>query len=222
MLAALALLVLAAAPALGGEGAARGALSEASVELASGCSGAVAESPHLIVTAHHCVDQAAQAVRVRLSTGESRQAWIAAVDEEADQAVLFLEEPAPVEPLVLVRRPQMPGTVLYFEGHPGRPRFQSARLERIGRCSSLPALPDALFTTIRGSPGDSGAPLVDVLGRVVGLVHGGANCHIATPAGTLARLIDDLLGRETVQLTRAPRSTPSYVPVAIPSRRIFA
>jgi len=50
-----------------------------------------------------------------------------------------------------------------------------------------------LFTTIAGIPGDSGAPLVDSATHVVGLVHGGAQCHIATPSATLQRLIADVL-----------------------------
>jgi hypothetical protein len=91
-------------------------------------------------------------LRVRLSTGDVRTAWVVATNSASDQAVLFLEEPAGVAPLDLVRRPQIPGTVLYFSGHPDRPRFQSARLDKIGRCPSLPDLPNALFTTIDGMP----------------------------------------------------------------------
>src|SRR6185369_860933 len=104
--------------------------------------------------------------------------------------------------------------VLYFEGNPKRARFQSARLDRIGVCPSLPNLPNALFTSIEGVPGDSGAPLVDSAARVVGLVHGGVNCHIATPADTLLRLVDRVLGHDVTELTRRHP--------AIPNRFIFA
>jgi S1-C subfamily serine protease len=71
--------------------------------------------------------------------------------------------------------------------------FQTARLDRIGQCPSLPALQNALFTSIRGRPGDSGAPLVNAAGEIVGLVHGGAACQIATPADTLATLVERVL-----------------------------
>jgi S1-C subfamily serine protease len=190
----------AAAPA--GDLAVRRALHAASVVVeTTGCSGAVAESPQIIVTAKHCLD--GPTLRVRLSTGAVRTAWLVATNAATDQAVLFLEEPAGVEPLALVHRRQIPGTVLYFEGNPGHPRFQSARLDRIGQCPSLPDLPDALFTSIDGTPGDSGAPLVDGGARIVGLVHGGARCHIATPADALARLVDRVLERDIVELTRA-------------------
>jgi len=198
------LVLLLALPARAGSDlGVRRALGRASVVVeTTGCSGVLAESPQIIVTAKHCVK--GQTLRVRLSTRAERTAWVVATNDASDQAVLFLEEPADVEPLLIVRRRQIPGTVLYFEGHPDQPRFQSARLDRIGRCPSLPALPDALFTSIDGRPGDSGAPLVDGAGRIVGLVHGGARCHIATPADTLVRLVDHVLGRDVVETTRAP------------------
>jgi len=181
---------------VGGDRAVRQALAAASVVVeTTGCTGVVAESRQLIATAKHCIQ--GPTLQVRLSTGEEHKAWVVATSDASDQAVLFLEEPARVEPLPVVRRRQVPGTVLYFEGNPKKPRFQSARLDRLGRCPSLPDLPNALFTSIAGVPGDSGAPLVDGAGRIVGLVHGGARCHIATPSDALARLIDWVLERDT-------------------------
>ena len=197
------LAVAAADRAGAGDLSVRRALEAASVVIETGCSGAVAESPQLIVTAKHCLQ--GDRLSIRLSTGERRTAWLVATNDASDQAVLFLEAPAGVEPLSVVHRPQIPGTVLYFEGNPSRPRFQSARLDRIGRCPSLPALPNALFTSIDGVPGDSGAPLVDGAARIVGLVHGGARCHIATPAETLSRLVDHVLERDISELTHAPQ-----------------
>jgi S1-C subfamily serine protease len=166
----------------------RSLVGEATVRLASGCSGAVAERPRIIVTALHCVDDRTS-VGVRFASGVERTARVAATDTAADQAVLLLEEPAPVTPLRIATRRQIPGTVLYYYGHPDRVAFQTARLDRIGQCPSLPALPNALFTSIHGKPGDSGAPLVNGEGAIVGLVHGGAACRIATPASTLLGLV---------------------------------
>jgi hypothetical protein len=117
-----------------------------------------------------------------------------AVDEDADQALLRLARPAGVAPLDIARRAPIAGTVVYFEGNPTHPRLQDARVDRRGRCESLPRLPDALFTSIRGTPGDSGSPLVDGAAQIVGLVHGGARCQIATPGTRLARLVDRALG----------------------------
>jgi S1-C subfamily serine protease len=186
------LLVAAAGPLAAQERTVRRLLADATVRLASGCTGAIAERSQLIVTAYHCVTDRGS-VGARLATGEERTAWVVATDQVADQAVLFLEESSEVTPLRIGRRREIPGAVLYFAGHPDRVAFQSARLDRIGVCPSLPGLPNALFTSIKGTPGDSGAALVNAAGDLVGLVHGGARCEIATPADTLLALVQRVL-----------------------------
>ena len=194
-----------AAESVPSESSLRRSLDAASVALGpDSCSGVLAEDPQLILTARHCIKDAGQSIPVRLSNGERRTAWIVATDQVADQAVLFLEDPAPLRPLSIARRREVPGTVLYFEGHPLRPRFQRARLDRICRCPSLPQLPNALFTSIDGTPGDSGAPLVDAEAHVVGLVHGGAQCQIATPADTLLHLVDHFFDSDELQIPTPP------------------
>jgi S1-C subfamily serine protease len=168
--------------------------------LPSRCTGAVVAEPWLVATAKHCIEEGVR-LRVRVA-GVERDAELVDEDASADQVVLALASAVPVTPLGIVRRIPMVGTVLYFHGNPERPRWQAARLDRIGPCPSLPELSRALHTSIDGTPGDSGAPLVDLLGQVVGLVHGGAKCRIATPGDRLARLVDRVLEREQ---TRAPR-----------------
>src|SRR2546427_844657 len=202
---ATALLLVGSAPAVPSAAplAVRRALHAASVQIdPPGCSGVLAENDQIVVTARHCIDPGVQKLSIRFTNGATRTGWVVATDDAADQAVLFLEDPVDIEPLPIVRRRQIPGTVLYFEGNPSRPRFQNARLDKIGRCPSLPDLPNALFTSIAGVPGDSGAPLVDVVAEVVGLVHGGARCHIATPADTLVRLVHRVLEQDDVHMTR--------------------
>jgi S1-C subfamily serine protease len=180
---------------------ARAALAAATVRVEPpGCAGVLAESAQLVLTARHCVKRDGEPLSVRFTNGEKRRAWAVAADTHADQVVLFLPEPVHLEPLPIVRRQQIPGTVLFFAGNPERPRFQEVRLERVGRCPSLPDLPNALFTSIAGVPGDSGAPVVDAVGRIVGLVHGGARCHILTPPDTLLRLVEAVLERDPRRL----------------------
>jgi S1-C subfamily serine protease len=187
--------------------AVRRALTAATVlVLPAECGGVLTASPDLVATALHCIDRGA-ALRVRTSSGAVLDARLEATDAAADQAILLLERPAAVEPLAVLRRPPIVGTVVYFQGNPERPRPQDARIDRRGRCESLPRLPDALFTSIRGKPGDSGSPLVDGAARIVGLVHGGARCQIATPATRLAPLIDRVLGRETSSSGRRSRAS---------------
>jgi S1-C subfamily serine protease len=164
------------------------------VVLPAECGGVLTTSPELVATALHCIDRGA-ALHVRTADGGVLGAHLEAIDSDADQAVLRLMRPLTVAPLEIARRAPIDGTVVYFEGNPQRPRPQDARIDRRGRCESLPRLPDALFTSLRGEPGDSGSPLVDGAARIVGLVHGGARCQIATPATRLARLVDRVLGR---------------------------
>jgi S1-C subfamily serine protease len=192
---------LAAAPVLANPVAVpspvRRALRAASVVvLPARCGGVLAASPQLVATALHCIDRGA-ALRVRASDGAVFEARLEATDADADQAVLSLVRPLAAEPLEIARRAPIDGTVVFFEGNPDQPRLQDARIDRRGRCESLPRLPDALFTSVRGRPGDSGSPLVDGAARIIGLVHGGARCQIATPATRLARLVDRVLGRHT-------------------------
>jgi S1-C subfamily serine protease len=172
--------------------------------LPSRCTGAVVEEPWLVATAKHCIDDGVQ-LRVRVA-GVERDATLVDQDAAADQVVLALASAVPVTPLGVVRRIPIVGTVLYFHGNPERPRWQAARLDRIAPCSSLPDLSRALHTSIDGTPGDSGAPLVDLLGDVVGLVHGGAKCRIATPGDRLARLVDRVLEREQTRVRSRPEN----------------
>jgi S1-C subfamily serine protease len=192
ILIAIAVLLVARAVAADSGGDVRRRVHAASVTVAGACSGVLADGPDLVVTARHCVVDR-DTLEIRFTNGLVRTGWVAATDEVADQAVLLLEEPVAVEPLKVARMIPIPGSILYFEGNPNDPRYQEAQLERTGRCPSLPALPNALFTSIHGVPGDSGAPIVDAAAHIVGLVHGGAQCQIATPADTLARLIDRVL-----------------------------
>jgi S1-C subfamily serine protease len=170
--------------------------------LPSHCAGAVVEARWLVATAKHCI-AAGDRLRVRVG-GVERDAELVDEDVAADQVLLALASDAPVTPLGVVRRIPIVGTVLYFRGNPERPRWQAARLDRIAPCESLPSLPRALHTSIDGRPGDSGAPLVDLLGQVVGLVHGGAKCRIATPGDRLARLVDRVLQRQHARVAHAP------------------
>jgi S1-C subfamily serine protease len=172
------------------------------VVLPSRCTGVIVGAPWLVATAKHCIDAG---VRLRVRVGKVEQdAELIEEDEEADQVLLALSSEPNVRPLGVVRRLPIVGTVLYFSGNRQRPRWQAARLDRIGPCPNLPFLRRALHTSINGKPGDSGAPLVDGGGEVVGLVHGGAGCRIATPGDRLARLVDRALLRQHARVGGTP------------------
>lgn len=188
----LVVLLSSSAPVMAAPDGLERSLLAATVLVGGGCSGVLVDGPDLVLTAEHCITGGATH-QLKFSDGTQRTGWLAGVDHEADQALLLLEEPVNLAPLQVARQIPISGSVLYFAGNPDHPRFQEAKLERTGTCPSLPGLASALFTTIKGIPGDSGAPIVDAGVRVVGLVHGGAQCQIATPSDTLRRLIADVL-----------------------------
>ncbi len=158
----------------------------ATVTLAPGrCAGVLVSSgaDTRLVTAAHCLFDDEHSLAVDLPDGRSTGASLLAIDRATDVAVLSVDVPLSTPTLGVARAPVAPGAGLLFAGRNDRaPPLQHATLARLGRCPSLPAVPDALFTTVQALPGDSGAPLVNERLEVVGLVHGGAACHIATPA----------------------------------------
>jgi hypothetical protein len=166
-------------------------LRQATVTLGGGrCAGAVVGDGDRVVTAAHCVSPGEARLLVELHDGRRLSAETLVVDRARDVAVLGLPERAVERPLSLGEALPPAGQALLFAGRNDRStRLQEAHVERLGRCPSLPGVPQALFTSLDARKGDSGAPLVGPDLVVHGLVHGGARCNIATPlAGTSALL----------------------------------
>ncbi|QSQ23660.1 trypsin-like peptidase domain-containing protein [Pyxidicoccus parkwayensis] len=185
-------------------------VAAATVTLGQGhCAGVVVEDGSHALTAAHCVSPLETRVDVSFMNGQRIGGTYVHVDRGRDVAIIRLDARAPVRGLEVADAMPTPGEPLVFTGRFDRPGdAQEAVLERLGRCPSLPQVPAALFTTMRGRPGDSGAPLVDSHMRVVGLVHGGAACRIATPTAGLGTLVGELSrGGPTLahQGTTAPR-----------------
>ncbi|MCP3142871.1 S1 family peptidase [Pyxidicoccus xibeiensis] len=178
----------------------------ATVTLDAGhCAGVVVEDGRHALTAAHCVRPAQRRVEVSFLDGQRLAGTYVDVDRGRDVAVIRLDERAPVRPLDVADALPAPGDGLVFAGRNDRPgEPQEAMVERLGPCPSLPGVPAALFTTMRGEPGDSGAPLVDLQMRVVGLVHGGAACRIATPTNGLGMRVQELSGQGPRMARKGP------------------
>ncbi|QDF07308.1 S1 family peptidase [Myxococcus xanthus] len=181
-------------------------VAAATVTLEPGhCAGVVVEDGRHVLTAAHCLRNEDAGVPLSFLDGRRMDGSAVHVDRGRDIAILRLDAPAPVRPLDVAQALPAPGEPLMFAGRNDRPdEPQQAVLERLGPCPSLPEVPAALFTTIRGRPGDSGAPLVDARMRVVGLVHGGAACRIAAPTAGLAEVVAQLSRRGPALARQAP------------------
>ena len=167
------------------------------------CQGVVAEDAQSALTAAHCLDEGERRLRVQLHDGRVLEARVARVDRAHDVALLRLATPTGVQPLRVASALPFPGAALRFissRHHAGE--LQEVELVRLGRCPSLPEVPAALFTSLHGEPGDSGAPVVDAALQVVGLVHGGARCAIATPTAGLGPQLASLAAASPARLAR--------------------
>ncbi|WP_375767500.1 serine protease [Archangium gephyra] len=172
------------------------ALKDATVTLYPGhCAGVIVADGHHALTAAHCIDvPPGEPQPVLLTNGRLLNGVVKVVDPMRDLAVIRFDEAAPVRPLSVATAMPVPGEGLLFFGRTDRPNVpQEVELKRLGRCPSLPGVPQALFTSLDGDKGDSGAPVVDRQLQVVGLVHGGAACSIATPTADMAPVLDTLV-----------------------------
>ncbi|PTL84299.1 serine protease [Vitiosangium sp. GDMCC 1.1324] len=172
------------------------ALKDATVTLFPGhCAGVVVADGRHALTAAHCIDVATgERQPVVLRDGHMLSGVVKVVDPIRDLAVIRFDTAAPVHPLAVAASMPIPGEELLFAGRNDRPSEpQEVELRKLGRCPSLPGVPQALFTSLHGEKGDSGAPVVDLHLQVVGLVHGGAACSIAAPTAGFVPVLNTLV-----------------------------
>lgn len=176
-----------------------------------------------LVTAYHVV-AGASSVRVALADGrevDASRAWV--LDPVRDVAVLHVDaeavQRAGLRPLV-VAPDEAPGTVAFTAGWPGRRQLRTvaARFEDL--------VVGARRLRVSGNavaPGDSGGPLLDETGRVLGVVVSGRST-----AGQADLLREDIclasdvapaldlyrLAREPIPLDRALRAAARVLPSA--------
>jgi S1-C subfamily serine protease len=172
-----------------------------------------------VVTNHHVVaDAEVVAVRVR---GRRVRAQVLGSDPSTDIALLRLrpEQARRVEALSLGdSREVQPGDGAVVIGNPlGLARtitagVVSATDRRIDAPDGFP-IRDAIQTDAAVNPGNSGGPLLDVQGRVIGVISQGRGAGIAfaVPVATLERVVP--------QLERDGRVRRAYLGVSTTSAR---
>lgn len=160
------------------------------------CTGVLAVRSDVVATTLHCLEQRERGeyVAVMLADGSVIGSRLEALDEATDMAVLLLEEPAPFTPMPIADSDlAVRAEPFLFLGLPeaGRKVVTGVVLKR-AQCPSLQAVEDALFTSIQGRLGDSGAAMA-AKGGIIALVHGGARCNIAIPSNRLQPLVQQVL-----------------------------
>jgi S1-C subfamily serine protease len=157
-----------------------------------GGSGFLVSPKGLIVTNYHVIEKAHTASVVLADKAKLDVAGAAALDQEADLAILKVAGPISTRPLELAGSDLPPvGTKVYAIGSP----LGLAQTLSDGLVSGHRETDDVTLiqTTAPISPGSSGGPLLGEDGRIVGVTTAflktGQNLNFAVPASQVTRLL---------------------------------
>ena len=140
-------------------------------------SGVVISADGLVLTAGHVCAQAKRRVVFTFPDGKTAHGRILGADVESDTGLMQITDRGswPHAPMGDLREAQAGDWVLAM-GHPGGFDVRRSLVVRLGRIIRL--MPDGLQTDCTISLGDSGGPLFDMHGRVIG-VHSAINPSLA-------------------------------------------
>jgi S1-C subfamily serine protease len=168
-------------------------------------SGFVYDSSHLVTNEH--VISNADEVTVRFRTGDWRTAEVVGTDVYSDLGVLRVtDRPPAASPLTVIQDAAVVGQKVLAIGNPfGLSGSVSAGIIS-GVDRTLPAannfsIPDAIQTDAAVNPGNSGGPLVDMSGDVLGVINSGAgeNIGFAISASLTRRIVPTLIDDGTYE-----------------------
>jgi S1-C subfamily serine protease len=153
-----------------------------------------------VVTNYHVVGEADR-VSLRFSDDTSRTSRVVGTDPRSDLAVIETDPPEGAEPLELVDREPTIGTRVAVVGSPYglRGSLSSGVVSGVDRAVPSPQgdyrIPNAIQTDAPVNPGNSGGPLVDLDGDVLGVVNsgGGENIAFAISAPLVERVVSALV-----------------------------
>jgi len=161
------------------------------------CSGVVIDETGVIATAHHCISSGLSPL-VRFENGKEYVAKIVAAERQTDLALLQLPE-GEYPALPIRERSAKRGEEVYALGHPFAPAaeeadFQGTLLWSVSK-GIVSKMGDSLLQTDAAlNPGNSGGPLVDEEGSVLGIVSKklrADNVAFASPSAMLRALKKD-------------------------------
>ncbi len=172
-------------------------------------SGVIVTPDGLVITAAHVTSTPGKKMKVLLADGRELPATSLGVDHETDGALLKINAPGPFpfRPYVNKKTYKM-GDWAIATGHPGGPvvgRPSPVRLGRITEAGTKSGFSDAITTSATVISGDSGGPLYNLKGEVIGInsnISGSwrVNKHVPLPAITArwdALMNSESFGRPT-------------------------
>lgn len=167
-------------------------------------SGVIVSEDGLVITAAHVTSEPGKQMTVLLSDGRELPATSLGVDHGTDGALLKINAPGPFpfRPYVKTKTYNVDDWAIAV-GHPGGPiigRQAPVRLGRITEAGTKSGFGDAITTTATVISGDSGGPLYNLQGEVIGInsnISGSwrVNKHVPLPA--IVEKWDALLNSES-------------------------
>lgn len=174
-------------------------------------SGWVYDEKGHIVTNYHVV-RGAEEITVRFVDGEELEAQVVGKDEATDIAVLKIESDT-VQPAAIADEPVAQGDLVFAFGSPFRFDFSmsmgivSAKGRSLGivgrqtnRGTMVPGFENFIQTDAAVNPGNSGGPLTNIYGQVVGMntaiaSRTGSNNGLgfAIPSGMITDVVDQII-----------------------------
>ncbi|MGA2174592.1 MAG: S1C family serine protease [Verrucomicrobiota bacterium] len=137
------------------------------VGVASG-SGVIISADGLVLTAGHVCESPNRNVRFEFPDGKTARGKTLGLDDDADTGLMKITDPGPWPHVAVGDLEQArPGDWVLALGHPGGFDVKRSLVVRLGRIIRL--APGVLQTDCMISPGDSGGPLFDMQGRVIGI-----------------------------------------------------
>ena len=136
-------------------------------------SGVIVSPEGLVITAAHVTNDPKKQMKVLLSDGRELPATSLGVDHETDGALLQINAPGPFpfRPYVETKTYKVDDWVI-ATGHPGGPvvgRPAPVRLGRISEAGIKSGFSDAITSSAMVISGDSGGPLYNLKGEVIGI-----------------------------------------------------
>jgi serine protease Do len=139
------------------------------VEIGNGSgSGVIISADGLVLTAGHVCGAPNREARFTFPDGKTARGKTLGVDRDSDAGLIRITDPGnwPHVPVGEVDQAQLGDWVLAL-GNPGGFDAKRSLVVRLGRI--IQVAPGALQTDCTISPGDSGGPLFDMYGRVIGI-----------------------------------------------------
>ncbi|HWW00306.1 MAG TPA: trypsin-like peptidase domain-containing protein [Candidatus Acidoferrum sp.] len=131
-------------------------------------SGVVISADGLVLTAGHVSGRPGRDVRFTFPDGKTARGKTLGAEHDSDTGLMRITDPGlwPHAPMGDLEHARIGDWVLAL-GHPGGFDPKRSLVVRLGRIIRL--IPEALQTDCTISPGDSGGPLFDMYGRIIGI-----------------------------------------------------